>query len=85
MKIVGKGEELFSQRCAFCHSKDSTDTIVGPGLKGLFSLEAFPVSRLPATRESVQHLLKKPYKDMPAFDQLKREEITALLDYLETL
>jgi uncharacterized membrane protein len=85
MKSARKGEELFSQRCAFCHAKDSTDTVVGPGLKGLFSMDQFPVSRLPATPESVQQLLKRPFKDMPAFDQLTGEEITALLAYLETL
>jgi uncharacterized membrane protein len=85
MKIVQKGEALFSQRCAFCHSSDSTDTVVGPGLKGLFSMEQFSVSRLPATLESVRQLLKRPFKDMPVFDQLTNEEIAALLAYLETL
>jgi uncharacterized membrane protein len=84
-KIARKGQELFSQRCAFCHAADSTDTVVGPGLKGLFSLEQFPVSRLPATRQSLEQLLKKPFKDMPAFEQLTKDEIAALFAYLETL
>ncbi|MFH0725394.1 MAG: DUF2231 domain-containing protein [Pseudomonadota bacterium] len=83
MKSVRKGEVLFSQRCAFCHSIDSTDTVVGPGLKGLFSAEQFSVSQLPATPESVRQLLKKPFKDMPSFDQLTSEEIDAILVYLQ--
>jgi uncharacterized membrane protein len=85
VKLVQKGQDLFSQRCAFCHATDSTDSKVGPGLKGLFSSEQFPVTHLPASRESVQRQLRRPLKDMPAFDQLSKEETDALTAYLETL
>lgn len=84
-KLAAKGQELFIQRCAFCHFVDSTESKVGPGLKGLFLSEQFPVSRFPATREGVQRQLLSPFKDMPAFDQLSKEEISALSAYLETL
>lgn len=84
-KLVQKGQDLFSQRCAFCHAADTTEPIVGPGLKGLFTQERFPVSRLPATAESVQRLFTKPFKDMPPFNQLTKEETAALLAYLEIL
>ena len=85
VKLVQRGRDLFSQRCAFCHAADSTDSKVGPGLKGLFSSEQFPVSQLPATRDSVERQLRHPFKDMPAFDQLSKAEVTALIAYIETL
>ena len=32
---AAKGKEVFDQ-CSVCHNADSTETKVGPGLKGLF-------------------------------------------------
>ncbi len=36
---AAKGKDLFSQNCDVCHNSDSTETKVGPGLKGLFKKE----------------------------------------------
>ena len=33
-KLVIAGEKLFEKKCSFCHVTDSTDTKVGPGLRG---------------------------------------------------
>jgi cytochrome c2 len=35
---AAKGKEVFDQ-CSVCHNADSTETKVGPGLKGLFKTE----------------------------------------------
>jgi uncharacterized membrane protein len=82
---VQAGVDLFAESCAMCHFTDSTETKVGPGLKGLFQREALPVSQKPVTAEAVADQLKTPFENMPAFPDLTDEEIASLVAYLRTL
>jgi uncharacterized membrane protein len=79
------GKNLFEKNCSFCHFTDSTDTKVGPGLKGLFKLEKMPVSEWAVTPKNVQRQLKTPFDQMPPFDKLSDVELKALTDFLQTL
>jgi len=79
------GAKLFKKKCAFCHLTDSTDTKVGPGLKGLFKGVTMPVSGWPVSADSVQRLLKSSFKQMPSFESLNSEDVHSLTIYLKSL
>jgi uncharacterized membrane protein len=79
------GAKLFEKKCAFCHLTDSTDTKVGPGLKGLFKGVTMPVSGWPVSADSVQRQLKSPFKQMPSFESLNSKEVNSLTIYLKSL
>lgn len=82
-----KGFELFVDKgCIHCHFTESTETKIGPGLKGLFERKTLPASGREATEENVRQQLTTPYRAMPSFaDRLTGEERTRLIDYLKTL
>jgi mono/diheme cytochrome c family protein len=79
------GAKIFKQRCAFCHAANSTETKIGPGLKGLFKLKTMPVSGWPVSAANVRKQLKTPYKDMPAFADLSEKDMDAVVVFLKTL
>jgi mono/diheme cytochrome c family protein len=83
--LAGEGAALFKQNCSACHFTDSTEVKVGPGLKGLFAQDKFPVSGNPVSDDGFRQLLKTPYSKMPPFGQLADEQVNALLDYLKKL
>jgi len=82
---IERGRTLFLSRCASCHDPLSTNTIVGPGLKGLFRNPALPVSKHPATAESIRFQLRQPMGRMPSFADLSDDEMSDLIAYLNTL
>jgi uncharacterized membrane protein len=82
---VLKGEELFRKNCLLCHHVDSTETKIGPGLKGIFDRETLPASQRPVDETNVRASITDPFKNMPAFDELTQEEIDALVAYMKTL
>lgn len=82
---IGKGKNLFDAKCKFCHSAFSSETIVGPGLKGILKSDELPVSKRPATAGNIILQFRKPFNRMPAFDYLTEEEIADLLAFLNTL
>jgi mono/diheme cytochrome c family protein len=82
---IERGRTLFLSRCSSCHDPLSTNTVVGPGLKGLFRNPALPVSKNPATAESVRFQLRQPMGRMPSFAYLSEEEMNDLIAYLNTL
>jgi len=82
---IGRGKTLFLSRCASCHDALSTNTIVGPGLKGLLKNPALPVSKHPATAESLRFQLRQPMGRMPSFAYLSEDEMNDLIAYLNTL
>lgn len=84
-KSVIAGATFFEKKCSFCHVTDSTDTKVGPGLKGLFDREKMPVSGWPVSAEGLRRQLKSPYNQMPSFENLTEEEIESLTSYLRSL
>lgn len=84
-KTIMVGARLFESNCSFCHFTDSTDTKVGPGLKGLFKNKELPVSSWPVTVQSIERQLKTPFAQMPAFAQMGSQDIAALTAYLKSL
>ena len=82
---VVAGAKLFEKNCSFCHFTDSTDTKVGPGLKGLFKREKMSVSGWSVSADNLRRQLQTPFNEMPSFDSLTDEEIKYLTDYLKSL
>jgi uncharacterized membrane protein len=83
--LVQDGRQIFEQKCAMCHLTDSTQTKVGPGLKGLYQRESLPVSDRTVSDETVRDQIRSPYSNMPAFPDLSAEQMEALLEYMKTL
>lgn len=46
------GKEVFANYCQTCHDPESEETIVGPGLKGLFESPPIPWRTAPSTRST---------------------------------
>lgn len=82
---IAAGQNLFSQNCSFCHFTGSSETKVGPGLKGLFQKDKLTGSGWPVTPENVSKQIKTPFEQMPSFDRLTVDEINSLIDYLKSL
>lgn len=88
---AAKGGAVFKANCNMCHNPDSTETKIGPGLKGLFKNKELPASHMPATVDAVRAQIEKGNPNakpmpMPAFaDKLNKGDIENLLAYLKTL
>ena len=82
---IARGKELYESKCYFCHDAYSTKKIVGPGHKGIMKNPYLPVSKKPATPESIANQIIKPYKDMPAFSYLTDGQIQDIIAFLSTL
>jgi cytochrome c2 len=79
-----KGKEVF-QQCTPCHSADSTEKKMGPGLKGLFSKDKLNNGKKP-TEENVRSQIDEGGNGMPAYkEMLGDDEKTDLIAYLKTL
>ena len=80
------GKKVFDANCTACHTATSTDTNVGPGLKGLFSLKKMPATGRPFSEKAVRDQILNGGGGMPGFkDSLKPEEIDDLIAYLKTV
>jgi mono/diheme cytochrome c family protein len=82
---IGRGKNLFDSKCIFCHNAYSTNTIVGPGLKGVLNNKELPISRKPATPENVADQLREPFSSMPSFSYLTDKEVSDIISFLNTL
>lgn len=80
---VGKG--LYLTKCAACHKADTTQTLVGPGMKNILKGKELPSSKRAATPQAVIEQLKNPHLLMPSFSYLTEDEIANLVAYLNTL
>jgi cytochrome c len=82
---AAKGKEVFDQ-CSVCHNSDSTETKVGPGLKGLFKKDKMSTTGKPTNDANVIMKINEGGNGMPAYgDVLSAEEKTNLIAYLKTL
>ena len=81
---VAEGAMVFQQNCSACHLTDSTATKIGPGLKGIFKGDKFPVSGLAVSEDNFRKQLEKPLGKMPPFGHLPPEQVEALIVYLKT-
>ena len=82
---ITRGKELFEESCAFCHDPYSINAVVGPGLKGVLKNPTLPSSKRPATPENMVAQFKTPYKRMPSFSNLSKDQIVDLISFLNTL
>ncbi len=82
---IGRGKELYDSKCYSCHDPDSTETIVGPGHKGILKNPHLPVSKKAATSQNIALQIRSPYGAMPAFAYLSDEEVADLVAYMNTL
>jgi cytochrome c len=81
---AAKGKDVFDQ-CSVCHNADSTETKVGPGLKGLFKM-AMLVNGKPVTEANVRDFINTGGNGMPAYgDQLSAQDKNDVIAYLKTL
>ncbi len=82
---AAEGALVFQQNCSACHLPDSTAKKIGPGLKGVFKQDKFPVSGHAASEENFKKQLTTPFDKMPPFGHLPPDQVDALLAYLKTL
>ena len=82
---AAEGAIVFQQNCSACHLTDSTATKIGPGLKGIFKRDKFPVSGQAASEENFRKQLITPFSKMPPFGHLPPDQVDALVAYLKTL
>ncbi len=79
-----KGEAVFDN-CAVCHNSDSTETKIGPGLKGLFKREKL-VNGKPVNEANVKALITEGSGAMPPFaDAISSEDKDNVIAFLKTL
>ena len=79
-----KGKEVFEQ-CGVCHSADTDEKKMGPGLKGLYKKAKMANGQKP-TDAAILALINKGKGAMPAFAEvLSAEEKADVLAYLKTL
>ena len=80
-----KGKAVFEDTCAPCHSADTDEKKVGPGLKGLFKKEKLKNGKKP-TEGNIKAIINAGGNGMPAYsDMLSDEERDNVLAYLKTL
>src|SRR5437867_9273699 len=78
------GKKVFDDNCTACHTATSTDTNVGPGLKGLFKNAKMPASGKPVTEANVRKQILDGGNGMPGFKAtLSAAQIDDLIAYLK--
>lgn len=81
---AAKGKEVFDQ-CSVCHNADSTDTKIGPGLKGLFKHDKLANGK-PVNEANIRSQINDGGNGMPAYkDILSDKEKDDVVAYLKTL
>ena len=82
---AAEGAMVFQQNCSACHLPDSTANKIGPGLKGIFKQDKFPVSGQAVSEKNFKKQLVTPFGKMPPFGHLPPDQVDALVAYLKTL
>jgi mono/diheme cytochrome c family protein len=88
---IGRGKVLFEALCSNCHNVhssvpySSSIPLRGPGLKGLLKRSVLPISKKPATAESILDQLNKSFGVMPSFHFLSEDVKLNIIAYLNTL
>ena len=81
---AAKGKTVFAA-CAVCHNADSTETKMGPGLKGLFKRDKLKSGKK-VTEATVRARIDEGGGGMPGYeDMLTDGEKDDLIAYLKTL
>jgi mono/diheme cytochrome c family protein/uncharacterized membrane protein YobD (UPF0266 family) len=82
---IEAGKALYMEKCFLCHDPYGTETVIGPGHKGILRRDRLPVSHRLATPENVARQLRNPYDKMPSFSYLTEEQVEELIAFLNTL
>jgi len=83
---AAKGKDLFGGNCMVCHSPDTDQPIVGPGLKGLFKHEKLVTGKAPGDAAVLSLINEGSPNGMPPFaDLLMPAEKADIIAYLKTL
>ena len=81
---AAKGKTVFEQ-CAVCHSADTDEKKMGPGLKGLFKKDKLANGKKPSDA-TVLSKINEGGNGMPPYkDSLSDQEKNDVLAYLKTL
>jgi cytochrome c len=83
---AAKGKEVFESNCSVCHNSDSTETKVGPGLKGLFKRAALANKKKVSDASVLEMINMGSESGMPPYaDMLTAAEKADVIAFLKTL
>ena len=87
---VAKGKAVFGDNCAVCHSAETDEAIVGPGLKNLFHWPPHKMSDGTEHQEHTVEIIRKQIVEgggsmAPAGASFSDQEVADLITYLQTL
>jgi mono/diheme cytochrome c family protein len=87
---AAKGKQVFQDNCAICHSAETDEMIVGPGLKGLFKWPPHKLSDGTEHKEHTVEIIRKQIAEggcamSPMGEVRSAEQITDVIAYLKTL
>ena len=88
--VAAKGRQVFEANCQLCHSADSEEVIVGPGLQGLFHWPSHALSDGTEHKEHTVEIIRRQIVDgggsmAPVGATLSNQEMVDLIAYLQTL
>lgn len=78
--LAAQGQEIFQANCAACHNL-TTESSVGPGLQGLFDLEALPNGN-PFSEDNLRDWIRSGGGAMPGYP-LPDDQMDALIAFLK--
>jgi cytochrome c2 len=76
-----KGDQIFKQKCAMCHTVNGKGGKIGPELTKIAS--SMKEAGIKAKLENPK--IQNPSSSMPSFKTLPKADMDALLGYLKTL
>jgi mono/diheme cytochrome c family protein len=83
---VGRGKDVFQEKCSTCHYDTSDAKKIGPGLKGIGKRGTFTVNNNKVTDESLKTWIENGDSLMPPFkDVLEENQIKDVIAYVKTL
>ena len=81
-----KGQEVFDQNCSVCHNSDSTETKMGPGLKGISKRPKMSTTGKAPTDANLIEKISEGGNGMPPYkDVLSDEEKANVIAFLKSL
>ena len=80
--VSSLGAEIFNDRCAGCHPRESVQGGFGPGLKNLSARGTLPVSDRPVNEANLLRQLNEPVGVMPSFKDMDAKSKSAVVGYL---
>ena len=86
---VAAGKAVFEDKCSTCHSADTDEMLVGPGLKNLFKWPPHKMSDGTEHKEHTVEIIRQQITEgggnMPPVAGVAGEDLDHLIAYLQTL